>query len=258
MKTPNVQKIAKTMLRMAAKHAPGILTGAGIAGMLAAVILVRNEASEADKVIEEASKDRDSDNPMNTVDKLKFTWKLYIPAAAMFTISSICLIGANSVNGRRNAALATACSLSETAFKEYKAKAVDILGERKEETIRDAVAQEKVTRNPPKSTEVIFTGKGNVLCQDDWSGRYFHSDADKLKRAVNDLNEQLLSEMYISLNDFYYAIGLPSVSSGDLLGWNLNNGQLRLEFSSVLTPEDREPCLVVGFFENPKYDFDKM
>ena len=111
MKTPNVQKIAKEMLRMAAKHAPGILTGAGIAGMFSAVILVRNEASEADKVIEEASKDRDSDNPMNAVEKLKFTWKLYIPAAAMFTISSICLIAANSVNGRRNAALATACSL---------------------------------------------------------------------------------------------------------------------------------------------------
>ena len=47
-----------------------------------------------------------------------------IPAGVTVIAAAACIVGANSVNIKRNAALATAYSLSETALKEYQSKVV--------------------------------------------------------------------------------------------------------------------------------------
>lgn len=86
------------------------------------------------------------------------------------------------------------------------------------------------------------------------SGRYFKSDIDKLKKAENELNRQMRNEMYISLNEFYYAIGLESIKLGDSLGWNIDDGYINLRFSSQLAT-DGTPCLVIDYEYGPKYDF---
>jgi predicted metal-dependent phosphotriesterase family hydrolase len=166
----------------------------------------------------------------------------------------MCIIGASSVNTRRNAALATAYSLSESAFKEYREKVVENIGDKKEQTIKDAIAKEKIEKNPVQNTEVILTGKGETLCYDVVSGRYFKSDIDRLKKAENKLNRQMRDEMYISLNDFYYEIGLDNIKVGDNLGWNIDDGYIDLRFSSQLAT-DGTPCLVIDYGYGPRYDF---
>ena len=101
---------------------------------------------------------------------------------------------------------------------------------------------------------MIITERGNTLCYDAVSGRYFKSDIDKLKKAANELNRQMRDEMYISLNDFYYEIGLNPVSIGDELGWNIDQGYIDLSFSSQLA-DDGTPCLVIEYHIAPRYDF---
>ena len=51
-------------------------------------------------------------------------------------------------------------------------------------------------------------------------------------------------EMYISLNEFYYAIGLDGIKVGEDLGWNIDTGYIELDFSSQLAKDDT-PCLVI-------------
>ena len=60
--------------------------------------------------------------------------------------------------------------------------------------------------------------------------------------------------MYVSLNDFYYEIGLPSIKLGDDIGWNIDNGYIDLHFSSQLA-EDGRPCLVIDYLYGPRYDY---
>ena len=68
----------------------------------------------------------------------------------------------------------------------------------------------------------------------------------------------MLSEMYISLNEFYDAIGLEQTGIGDDLGWNINrDGLIEIEFSSQLT-EDDQPCVVIDYHIAPRYDFSKL
>ncbi len=63
-------------------------------------------------------------------DIIKTAWPCYIPAA-VGAISVFCLIGASSTNLRRNAALATAYTLSESTLKEYQEKVVETIGEKR-------------------------------------------------------------------------------------------------------------------------------
>lgn len=253
MKKPNISKIATSVRTSAAKHSPEILTGIGIAGLVMTTVMAVRATPKALILIEDKKKELKED-VLTPVEKVKTTWICYIPAAVTGTVSIACLIGANSVNARRNAALATAYTLSESALKEYQEKVIETIGEKKEQAVRDALAKDKLEQNPVTNREVIITERGDTLCFDVVSGRYFKSDIEKLKKAVNELNRQMRDEMYISLNEFYYEIGLSGIGIGDDLGWNIDNGYIEPSFSSQLS-ENGTPCLVIGYHVEPRYDF---
>ena len=194
--------------------------------------------------------------PMTTIDNIKVTWKCYAPAAVVVVASIGCLIGASSVNVRRNAALATAYALSESTLKEYQEKVVEQIGEKKEREVRDAIAKDYVDKNPIENTPIIITEKGNTLCLDKLTGRYFKSDMDTLKKAENELARQMRYDSYVSLNEFYDLIGLDHIDIGYDLGWNIDRGYIELEFSSQLA-SDGTPCLVMSYRVAPQYDYSR-
>lgn len=258
MKNLNVTKFIKNAQFVLSKHSPEILTGLGIAGMVTTTVLAVKATPKAMKICEAERLNlvNDYKDEPTKLDYVKACWKCYIPAAVTGTVSIACLVGASSVNVRRNAALATAYKLSETVLSEYKEKVVETIGEKKEKTIKDAIAKDHVEKNPVKQNDIVITGKGDTLCCDKLFGRYFKSDIDKLKKIENDLNRRMRNEDYISLNEFYYEVGLDSVDAGDYLGWNIDRGYIELEFSSQLAT-DGTPCLVVSFLTPPRYDYNR-
>ena len=250
------KEIAKSFLSLKTaikKHSPEILTGIGIAGMITTTVMAVRATPKALILIEERKEEIGAEK-LEAMDMVKTTWACYIPAAITGTLSVACLIGASSVNARRNAALATAYTLSESALKDYQGKVIEMFGEKKNEAVKDAVAKDKVEKNPVVTREIIITEKGNTLCYDAISGRYFKSDIEKIKKAECELNRQMLDDMYVSLNDFYYEIGLDSVKLGDELGWNVDSGYIDLSFSSQLA-SDGTPCLVIDYSVAPRYDY---
>lgn len=250
------KEIAKSLLSLKTaikKHSPEILTGIGIAGMITTTVMAVRATPKALILIEERKEEIGAEK-LEAMDMVKTTWACYIPAAITGTLSVACLIGASSVNARRNAALATAYTLSESALKDYQGKVIEMFGEKKNEAVKDAIAKDKVEKNPVVTREVIITEKGNTLCYDAISGRYFKSDIEKIKKAECELNRQMLDDMYVSLNDFYYEIGLDSVKLGDELGWNVDSGYIDLSFSSQLA-SDGTPCLVIDYSVAPRYDY---
>lgn len=254
MKKGCIPKAAKTVWLAAKKHSPELLTGIGIAGMVTTVVLAVRATPKALRLIDEKKADIPEEN-IPRIEAVKAAWKVYVPAVLTGILSTICLIGANSVNQRRNAAIAAAYSLSESALKEYREKVVETIGERKEQAIRDDIAKDKIIENPVR--EVIVSDRGSTLCYDSLSGRYFKSDIEKLRRIVNDLNRRMRDEMFISLNDFYCAVDNPDLGPtklGDRLGWNIDKGYIDLNFSSQLTT-DGTPCLVLDYTVVPEYEY---
>lgn len=253
----NLATLVTSTRQFVSKRSPEILTGIGIAGMISTTVLAVKATPKAMDLIEMKKKEEWMDK-LSPVEIVKVAWKPYIPAIVTCVASTTCLIGASSVNAKRNAALATAYKLSETALSEYREKVIETIGEKKERAVRDKVAEERVKKNPVSKNEVIVTGNGKTLCFDPISGRYFMSSIEMIKRAENTLNKQMLHDItgYVSLNDFYDEIGLDHTSVGDDLGWNTNQ-LIDIEFSSQLN-DNGEPSVVLDYLVAPKYDFYKF
>lgn len=249
----NWSKMANDIRSGLQKHSPEILTGIGIAGMITTTALAVRATPKALLLIEEKKIEEDVDK-LKPVEVVRTTWTCYIPATVTGALSIACLVGASSVSLKRNTALATAYSLSESALKTYQEKVIETIGEKKEKEIRDEIAKGQLKKDPLVNKEVIVTGKGETLCYDTISGRYFKCDIEKIRRVEAMLNKELYSSMYVSLNDFYYEIGLRSTELGDELGWNTDMGPINFDFSSQLA-EDDTPCLVINYHIAPRYDY---
>ena len=256
----NVSKLCKDAKVMVSKRSPEILTGLGIAGMISTTVLAVQATPKALDLIaraEDKKFDNGHGNKLTISEKMKVAWKPYIPAAITGIASISCIIVACSVHAKRNAAIAAAYNLSQTALTEYKEKVVETIGEKKEQAIKDNIAKDKIKKDPVSKSEVIVTGKGNTLCYDAFNSRYFYSDIDQIKRAINELNRIMLNQMYVSLNDFYDELNLKHSGNGDELGWKLDDGFIEVDFSSQLS-DDGRPCLVIEYMVAPRYDYSKL
>ena len=255
-KITNFIKTTKGFLN---KHNPEILTGIGVAGMITSTVLAVKATPKALGLLEEAREDKYAqvgDYKLTIIETVKATWKPYIPAVVTGVLSASCIIGASTINSKRNAALATAYAISEKTLTRYKEKVIETIGEKKEKEIKEKIAQDRLDEKPVSSSQVILTSKGNTLCMDSISGRYFRSDLDTIRKVINELNRRMLSQNYVSLDEFYNEIGLDSTKSSSRLGWNIDTGLIELDFNTCLAED--EPCVVIDYSVSPKYDFDMM
>ena len=254
MSKKGLKQTIKSAERVLTKYSPGILTGIGITGMIGATFMAVKATPKALYLIE-SKKEESEVEELTPVETIKTCWTCYIPATLTTVLSAVCLIGASTVSAKRNAALATAYSISEAALREYQEKVVEVIGEKKEKAVRDAVAKDQIERDPvTKSEVVIIDSNSNTLCYEPLSGRYFKSTIDKIKKAEIKLDRQMIQEMYVSLNDFYWEIGLDETDLGDKMGWNLSKGYMDLSFSSQLA-DDGTPCAVIVYGIPPVYDY---
>lgn len=241
--------------KLAADNSPAILTAIGVTGVLTTAYLTGKTSFKAARLIDET--ETFEKKALEPKEKVELVWKLYIPAVTTGLVTVVCIIGANRIGTRRAAALATAMTISEKAFTEYKDKVVERLGQKKEQAVRDEIAQERVDRNPVSQTkEIIIAGGGDVLCLDAFTGRYFKSDIETLKKAQNDLNYRIISDMYASLTDFYNLIGLAPAGCSEEVGWS-SDRLLELSLSTTLA-DNGQPCIVVDFQTMPSPDYQRF
>ena len=248
MNLSRVQQGVKNLGGVISRNSPAILTGLGCAGVLTTAILTGRATLRASEILKMEA----PDEQLPAAEIVKLTWKVFIPPVLVGASSIACIIGANTINTHRNAALAALYSLSETAFREYKEKVVEEIGRNKELKVRDSIAQDRITTNPVGDRTIIFTGNGEVLCYDALCDRYFKSSAEKIRQQVLELNEDLRNDMWLDLNDLYYAIGLPSTKLGNQVGFDIDKGYIQVDYTGTLTPEG-QPCLSIDMTVYPKH-----
>ena len=243
--------VSKNIQKALKKHSPEILTGIGIAGMVATTISAVRVTPKALRLIDE--QEIREDKRLTKKEIIQTTWKCYVPAAVTGALSITCLVGASSVHMRRNAALATAYTISKTALEEYQEKALEVVGPKKEQAIRDAVAKEKLEKAHVEGREFIATGRGETPCYDPLTNTCFKSDIETIRKAENTLNKRMRDEAKITVNEFLQEIGLDSCddSIGETMGWDIDKGYIDLDFSSQLV--NGVPYLVIGHHIPPTY-----
>jgi hypothetical protein len=232
-----MHELTRTLERFVRSNSPVLLTSLGASGVITTAYLSGRASYKAALVIR--MENIVSEEPLTKKDKARIVWKQYIPTAISAGLTIGCIIGGTKIGMKRTAAAYSLLTVSEKAFSEYKEKVIEQIGEKKEQGIRDAIAQDRVDKDQPK--DVVVVGSGNVLCNEQHTGRYFNCDMETLRRAQNSINAKLIREMEATLSDFYYMVRLPTTSYSSVTGWNVDK-MLELYFSSTLT-EDGRPCL---------------
>lgn len=262
----NLTDIAKRFEKVVVDNSPSLLTAIGVTGTVTTAVLTGKASFKAARIIENEldriyrlePDQRNAENDLVSLtlrERAEMTWKLYIPAASTGAVTIAAVIGANRIGNRRAAAVAAAYSLTEKAFADYKDKVTEMLGEKKSQQVSDNIAQDRVDQNPVSQREVIISG-GEVLCYEAFTGRYFMSSMETLKKAQNDLNYKVLNDTYASLGDFYDLVDLPKTSYSDEVGWNCDK-MLELEFSTTLS-DDGRPCICVNFMVAPVREYYRL
>ena len=248
MNTSNITSFVKRVGLELKRYSPTILTGIGVGGMITTVIMAVKATPKATQLLLNAEEQKGDE--LTNVEKVKVVLPVYWPAAAVGVGTITCFICANSTNLRRQAALASAYSLSENTLKEYQNKVLDTIGKRKEKSIRDELAKDHLNSNPLNDEQQVIIAGGETLCYEEITGRYFKSDIEKIRKVENEINKELLQTGYITLNQIYYELGLKPINIGDDLGWNAENGLIEFDYSSQLT-SNSVPCLVINFKIQP-------
>jgi hypothetical protein len=243
------------------RESPTIFTGLGVLGVFSTVGLAIKATGPALGLIYQEKHmrafHREEPSTINfdlsAKEILELTWKLYVPTAISGGITIACIVASNRVSLRRNAALMSLYSVSEVALQRYQAEVLELVGKNKAEKIRENVAQRQLNEDPLNDEEVFLTGAGNHLFFDALSGRYFRTDIETVRKSINSFNEELLNDMYSTLNDFYYELGIEGTEMGRNMGWNVDEYRiLEVKFTTKIATNG-EPCIVLNYPIMPRY-----
>ena len=205
----------KTVASEIGKHAPSILTGVGIGGYITATVMAAKatENYRKERLITSCTIGKDeyggeilgAPHDIGAKQEAIIFLKHYWPTVLVIGGSTACVLLANRLNLQRQAALAAACSISETALKNYKAKAIEVLGPKEEQKqIEHAIHEDYIQENK----ESILEDRGLYpiemqIILDDYSGTKFYLTEEDVRQAVNEFNADLICEGMMVYDDLW-------------------------------------------------------
>lgn len=256
----------KSQIENAVKDKGGTILAftAGVCGVLA-VVEGSRATLKASKIVEKHREDLKSEDKdirrKAVIDVGKETVPIYIPTILLTGTMVLCIFSCNKFHLRKEAGLAAAYSIADKAYKTLKEKTDAVTTDAQKEQIEQAIVKEKVEETTGQQVvEVsrpivdpdspIFTGHGNTPCIDYWTERKFYSSAIDIRESIVKINYQLQQDMYVSLNELYYAIGLPECGAGEEFGWSIDDGVIEPVFTTAKDSHDTV-YLVLDFLVSP-------
>lgn len=235
------------------RHSSTMLTILGATGVAATAILAAKAVPKAEEMMTEAYNKKG--DVLTTAEKIKASWKAYVPAALTGVSTIACIFGINYLSVKNQASLMSAYALMDNAFKDYRNKANDVYGEDADTNIKNAVMKAKFD-----DTMELHPDKA-LLFYDHHSMRYFESTMENVKKAEEEFLEDFHARGYSCLNEYYDRLGIPRMSYGYQLGWfdlesndPYNCQELEFMYDEVTIKGDLK-CWVISTNMPASYDY---
>lgn len=297
-----VKRGAKRAGLKISKRSPEILLGFGVISFVGTVFIACKQTLKAEEILDEhAEKIQDiedvvqmskddpehvsySENDMKKDKAVAFVqtgWKfakLYAPAIGLGAVSIACFGASYGIMRKRNVALSVAYAAVDQAFKEYRGRVREELGEDKDnffrygyEKVKGIVAVDDKTGNTreaeldtvPWDEEKKTVSGSSAFVYAPETSRYYqvdeiHNDFN-ISAARNNLQVDYDINGYLFLNDVLKALGMEPVPYGQLVGWIKGIGDPYLDFRVKKVyreiPQERKRLGVCGDYECI-YEFD--
>lgn len=118
-----------------------LLACLGGVGVIATGVLAAKASPKANILLQEAEKEKG--DKLTTLEKIKTAAPVYVPAILVGASTVACIFGANALNTKQQASLASAYALLDNSYKEYKAKVEELYGEDADERIKEGIAKDR-------------------------------------------------------------------------------------------------------------------
>ncbi len=237
-------------------HSHGLMTIGEISAMVGAVYSGVAVTPGSVRMIDAENLKREQERipPMDGWEIVKLVGPRYIVTALLVCVSGGFAIWNLVTADRELAAAGLACSVLEKSLDEQRVKTAELIGEKREQRIRDEIAKDNVAMHPASGSQIIVTGDGDYLCYESWTGVYFRSNIEKVRMARLDIREAIDSDPFgsITFNEAREYMKLPPVDSGYDLVWD-SEDNLDFYYTSMLS-DTGDPCLSIGYqpYPHPK------
>ena len=279
-KTSITRAFGRTIL-FVKSHAPAILTGVGVTGLVATAVVASKETLRLEPIIGIAAgykHNADESLESGIFDREAYVKeiatiyshtavdlvRLYAPAIAIGSVSIAAILASHRIHVHREAGLVAAYTAANEAYSRYRGEVRTELGEEKELEIfnRSQTEVKTVTEIDPETGEEVSVEKrvaAKYIAVFDRNSPYFRHDDDdanltKVRIVQNFANDRLTINGHVFLNEIYDDLGLPRTKAGAVTGWiydpnNLGDHQIQLGFDldwRLVKPEG-----IDGFIINP-------
>ena len=237
--------------RFLKRNSSTILTCIGSAGVIVTAVVAVKATPTALTLLKEAKEEKGED--LTPLETIVTAGPAYIPSAVIGVSTIACIFGANVLNKRHQASIMSAYALANTAYKDYRNKVKEMLGDDTDRNIRAAIALDK--RNDidcwvPGYTSMPTKGE-KILFYEEYRQGYFEASVEAVQSAEYHFNRNFAMRGYANINEFYDFLGLDHTDEGDILAWSCD--RLMDEYEAVwidfdhelVTMEDGLECYII-------------
>jgi hypothetical protein len=255
------------------RSSPTILTCFSVAGVVGTTVLAVRATPKALEIINDERLERaDNDEkfiygstPLPIKDVIRLTWKCYIPAALVGLSTIACIFGANVLNKRNQASLASAYALLSESYQQYRKAAKTVYGDDADSKIKAQMAKDTYISDGwgySVYSPDLDSESEKILCYDLFSRRYFTSTMAAVLNAQYHVNRNLQLRGEVSINEYYDFLGIDKIENGDDIGWSIDEfiegGIAWLDFNNMHTVMDDglECCVISALWDPNKFSFE--
>lgn len=201
------------------KYIPTILSIIGVGGVIATSALTAKATLKSKDIFEKED--------LTKFEKAKNASRNYIPAVCIGLGTATCIITANILNIKNQAAIISASGFIADSFTTYKSKVKELYGEEAHQNIVNAIMVEKAEDKKIYYADICGNGClefGNkeekhvfyLTCAD----IFFESTVTKVIQAEYHLNRNYMLRGFAPLAELYEFLGLNPNDIPDI-GWNM-------------------------------------
>lgn len=177
-------------------------------------------------------------------------WREYIPTAVCLGASMVGLGYAQHLNLRDIAMFYNAYAGLNADIQRYRE---NVIPAKPVTSVPDTQAPMKTEVDRTTQEIYMLGGSTRHIYFDVLSGRPFTATADEMQRFENELNQMLLSDTWVTINQYYNVLGLEPTKLGDDSGWAAGTPIL-FTYTARLNDQNA-PVIHVDLVNDPREDY---
>lgn len=248
-----MNKLQRSSKLFVKRNSSTILTIIGGAGVVVTAVMAVKATPKAMQLIEAAEEEKGE--KLTRLETIQVAGMTYVPTAIAGIATIGCIFGANVLNKRTQASIASAYALLDSTYKDYKKKVEELYGEDADRQVKVGIAKDKYEESD------IVVGDDKKLFYDYYSDRYFESTDAIVLNAEYQINRSISVDGSAYLNDWYNLLGLSPLEHGYDYGWtpSINNDhhwQEWVDFAhEKVVMDDGLECDIISIVQEPISDF---